>query len=153
MVVEQPRRVLIADDDPEIRGLLAAVLRQRGLTVDVASDGREAIDLIAEASFAVIILDLLMPRVDGFGVIDHLRGRDGGPMPVVLVVSGAEPRVIDALDPRVIHGIIHKPFDAHELANLVEACAEIRSRSAFETMAITAMLAGGPLISWLSRMT
>ena len=47
MVVEQTRRVLIADDDPGIRGLLASVLRQRGLTVDVASDGREAIDLIA----------------------------------------------------------------------------------------------------------
>ena len=73
--------------------------------------------------------------------------------PVVLVITGAEPRVVDALDARVIHGIIHKPFDAHELANLVEACAEIRSRSAFETMAITAMLAGGPLISWLSRMS
>jgi len=153
MVAEQPRRVLVADDDPEIRSLLAAVLRQRGLTVDVASDGREAIDRIAASSFAVIVLDLLMPNVDGFGVIDHLRARDGGPMPVVLVVSGAEPRVIDALDPRVIHGIIRKPFDADELANLVEACAEIRSRSAFETMAITAMIAGGPLISWLSRMS
>jgi DNA-binding response OmpR family regulator len=153
MVVGQLRRVLIADDDSEIRNLLASVLRQRGLTVDVASDGREAIDLISETSFAVIILDLLMPNVDGFGVIDHLRGRDGAADSVVLVITGAEPRVIKALDPRVIHGIIRKPFDAHELANLVEACAEIRSRSAFETMAITAMLAGGPLISWLSRMS
>ena len=153
MAAYQPRRVLIADDDPELRGVLSTVLRQRGLTVDEASDGREAIDLLAEAPFAVVILDLLMPNVDGFGVIDHLRARDGGAMPVVLVVTGAEPPIVNALDPRVIHGIIHKPFDVHELANLVEACAEIRSSGAFETMAITAMLAGGPLISWLSRMS
>jgi CheY-like chemotaxis protein len=151
MVVEQSRRVLVADDDVEIRQLLSSVLRQQGLTVDLAEDGKEALDRLAETSYAVVVLDLLMPNIDGFGVIDQLRVREGKPMPIVLVVTGAEPRVIDTLDARVIHGIIRKPFDAEELGNLVAACADLRNRSAFETMAMAAMLAGPPFFSWLSR--
>jgi CheY-like chemotaxis protein len=146
MIIEQSRRVLVADDDEEIRNLLSSVFRLQGLAVDLASDGREALDLIAETNYEVIVLDLLMPVVDGFAVIDHLRTASRHPMPVVLVITGAEQRIVEALDARVIHGIIRKPFDAKELATLVTACAEIRGKNAFETMAIAAMLAGTPLM-------
>jgi CheY-like chemotaxis protein len=151
MLIEPSKRVLVADDDSVIREILTAAFRRQGLAVDLAADGREALDRIGTTAYAVIVLDLLMPNVDGFAVIDHLRALDGGPMPVVLVITGAELGLVGALDARIIHGVIRKPFDPEELANVVAACADIRNRSAFETMAMAAILAGPQFISWLTR--
>ena len=150
---EQPKRILVVDDDAEIRGMLATALRPHGLIVDLAENGREALDLLRENVYTVMVLDLLMPVADGFTVLDGLRARDAQPMPVVLVLTGAETRVVRQLDPRVVHGIIKKPFDLHDLTDLVVACADIRGRGAFEAMALAAVVAGSPLMAWLSRMS
>jgi hypothetical protein len=72
-------------------------------------------------------------------------------MPVVLVLTAADQGLIDRLDPNLIHGLIRKPFDPEEVADVIAACAEIRGRSTFETMALAAMLAGGPLVSLLTK--
>ncbi len=148
MSAAQQKRVLVVDDDPAIRELLRSVLRRCDLIVDEAEDGAEALDLLKENSYSVILLDLLMPVVDGYTVIEKL---DSMSSPVVLVITGAEHTALRQLDSRKIHGILRKPFDADELANLVVACAEIKSRSSFETMAISAMIASGPLLAWLHR--
>jgi CheY-like chemotaxis protein len=150
MNAEQQKRVLVVDDDPIIRQLLVWTLRQHSLNVDEAGDGAEALALIKEHQYAVILLDLLMPVVDGFGVLDALRGPEIPLQPVVLVITGADRADTDGLDPQRIHGIVKKPFDPEELASLVVACAEIRGRNAFGTMAI-AMLAGSPLLALLNR--
>jgi two-component system OmpR family response regulator len=147
---ENEKRILIADDDPDVRNIVGSVLRRRGLEVDVVHDGREAIGVLSDQRYSVIVLDLLMPGVDGFGVLDAIVHAKWTPLPVVLVLTGAEQPVVDRLDPQRIHGIVRKPFDPEELASLVVACAEIRTRGGFETMAL-AMLAGSPLIAWLSR--
>ena len=143
------RHVLVIDDDASVRHMLAAALRQRKLVVDEAPDGRDAIALLAEHRYSVVLVDLLMPDVDGFGVIDAIDG--GASPPIVLVVSGAEPSVIDRIDARKIHGIVRKPFDPLEIAEIVSACAEIRGRSAFEIMAYATVIAGAPLIALLDR--
>ena len=143
------KRVLIVDDDATIREMLVSVLRRRDLTVDVAGDGKEALDLLKEHRYSVVLLDLLMPNVDGFGVIDNLDSAIS--TPVVLVITGADRALIRKLDPQRIHGVVNKPFDAEDLATLVVACAEIKSRSPFETMAISAMIAGGPFLAWLNK--
>src|SRR4051794_20546509 len=150
---EQPKRVLVVDDDPEIRGLLATAFRQQGLTVDIAEDGREALALLSETAYAVMVLDLLMPRTDGFAVLDRLPTREGRAQPVVIVLTAAEQRLVGALDPRVVHGIIRKPFDVQDLTTLVVACADIRGRAPFEAMALAAVMAGSPLMAWLTRLS
>ncbi|PYQ50868.1 MAG: hypothetical protein DMF59_09660 [Acidobacteria bacterium] len=147
MSVPPAKRVLIVDDDATIRELLESVLRRRDLTVDVASDGREALALLKENSYAVVLLDLLMPNVDGFGVIEKLESAISSP--VVLVITAADRALVRKLDPQKIHGVVNKPFDSEELADLVVACAEIKSRTPFEAMAISAMIAGGPFLAWL----
>lgn len=143
------KRVLIVDDDATIRELLVSVLRRRDLMVDVAGDGREALDLLKENSYSVVLLDLLMPNVDGFGVIENLGSAIS--TPVVLVITGADRALIRQLDPQRIHGVVNKPFDAEDLATLVVACAEIKSRSPFEAMVISAVIAGGPFLAWLNK--
>src|SRR5437899_11117815 len=145
-----PRRVLIVDDDATIRELLASVLRDRDLTVDEAADGQKALDLLRENSYAVVLLDLLMPNVDGFGVLDQLGSAIS--TPVVLVITGADRALLTQLDPQKIQGVVRKPFDIEDLADVVLACAEIKSRGAFEAMAISAMIAGGPLVAWVNRL-
>lgn len=149
MTPEQHRRVLVVDDDPEIRALLGAVLRQRSLIVDEASDGREAIALLHENAYSVVLLDLLMPVLDGFTVLDSMS--DGlAVQPIVLVITGADRAHMQALDSRRIHGILRKPLIAQEVADVVEACVDIRGRSAFETMALTTMITSAPILALLS---
>ncbi|HEX6177688.1 MAG TPA: response regulator, partial [Thermoanaerobaculia bacterium] len=120
------KRILIVEDDGEVRAMIGSALRQRGLTVDEAPGGQEAIDLVRENRYAVILLDLLMPHPDGFAVLDELDSPQS--LPVVLVVIGADRSVIDQLDSQRIHGVVRKPFDPDDLAALVVACSEIRAR-------------------------
>jgi len=145
------KRVLVVDDDADIRAMLGFALQCHALTVDEACDGNEALALMKDHQYAVVILDLLMPNLDGAGVLDAMNRPDLAPPPVVLVITGAERSEIARLDPRRIHGVMRKPFDPEELAEVVAACAEIRSRAPFGTMAIATMIAGGPLLALLNR--
>ena len=94
----QQRRVLVVDDDATIRALLGSILRRRDLEVDEAADGQEALDLLRQNSYAVVLLDLLMPNVDGFGVLDEFGSAIS--TPVVLVITGADRSLIKQLDPQ-----------------------------------------------------
>jgi len=144
------KRVLVVDDDADIRAMLGVALQGRALTVDEARDGHEALALMKDHQYAVIVLDLLMPGLDGAGVLAGMDSTDAPP-PVVLVITAADRREIARLDPRRIHGVVRKPFDPEELAEVVAACAELRSRKAFGTMAIATMIAGSPLLALLNR--
>src|ERR1051325_1917379 len=134
MTSDHHRRVRIVDDDADIRGLLLTALRMKALHVDTATDGQEAIDLLRQHSYGVVILDLFMPVTDGFAVLDMLEKESV--QPIVLVVTGADQSTIGRLDARRIHGVVKKPFDVEELASVVAACADVRSMRGFETMAI-----------------
>ena len=148
--MEGYKRVLVVDDDADTVRLLQTVLTQRGLSVDCALDGDEALDLLRTNRYACVLLDLLMPRVDGFAVLEALKNQDVFSPSVVLVITGADRSAIDRLDSDLIHGIVRKPFDPEDLAALVAACAEIKGRGGFETMAI-AMLSSAPFLSLLQR--
>jgi CheY-like chemotaxis protein len=147
--VEPRSRILIVDDEPPVRRMLVAALREKPVHIDVAGDGSEAIELLREHQYTVVLLDLMLPVVDGFAVLDAIG--EGAGKPVVLVVSGADGSVLRRLDRARIHGIVRKPFDPVELADIVGACAEIRGRSAFETMAYATMLSGAPLLAILVK--
>lgn len=151
-MVEHHKRVLIAEDDAGLRLLLAATIRRRGLHVDEAADGEEALALATANRYSVMLLDLLMPVMNGFGVLEQISNDDAPPPPVVLVITGADRAIVERLGAHRIHGVVRKPFDAEEIASVVVACAEIRERTSFETMAIATMLAGGPFLALLNRL-
>ena len=143
------KRVLVVDDDATIREILHSALSRRDLIIDQAADGGEALELLRQNSYSVVLLDLLMPNIDGFGVLEEIGSAIS--TPVVLVITGADRSLLTQLDAQRIHGVVRKPFDPEDIATLVVACAEIKSRGAFEAMAISAMIAGGPLLAWLNR--
>jgi CheY-like chemotaxis protein len=151
MIEAELKRVLVVDDDEDVRRMLTTVLERAAIVVDTARDGHEAMEFAREHRYSVILLDLLMPVADGFYVLAEMQSQPLDSPPVVLVVTGAERSVIDQLDPQRIHGIIRKPFDPEEVASVVVACADIKSRSSYGTMAIATMMAGGPILALLNR--
>ena len=150
MVVQ--KRVLVVDDDAGVRDLLQSALSRCDLTVDTAATGADAVELLRQQQYAVVLLDLMMPDVNGFDILERIAGGDVASPPVVLVITGAERSALARLDPQRIHGIIRKPFDPEEIARLVVACADIKSRSPFGPMAIATMLAGSPFLALLNRL-
>jgi two-component system KDP operon response regulator KdpE len=106
-------RVLVVDDEPQIRRALAINLRARGYEVDLAEDGRAALELAARFHPDVVILDLGLPELDGVEVIRGLRGWSRVPI-VVLSVRDAEGDKVAALDAGA-DDYVTKPFGMDEL--------------------------------------
>lgn len=116
-------RVLVVDDEPAIRALVAKIVERAGHPVDSARDGAEAIEKLEAQHYAVVVLDLMMPIVDGYGLIEHLKRR-GGPRPAIIVVSAGDSAALRQLDGSVVHSIIRKPFDIDVLGDLITAAAQ-----------------------------
>lgn len=113
-------RVLTVDDSPSMRALLLHALTAQGFEVDQAEDGEAALQWLASNEVDVIITDINMPRLDGFGLIEGLRNSTrhaDRPILVLSTESSAEKkqRARDA----GATGWIVKPFDAEKLANAV----------------------------------
>jgi CheY-like chemotaxis protein len=115
-------RVLVADDDNSIRQLVRTIVHREGIAVDEASDGYEAIEKLKETQYAVILLDLMMPRVDGFGVIEYLKDHPSPRKPIVLVITAYADQKFKGVDPDVVAGVVRKPFEIAEIGNLVKLC-------------------------------
>ena len=81
-----------------------------------------AIEKLAEAHYSIIVLDLMMPIVDGYALIEHLRNRGGRP-PAIIVISASDSAALRTLDGAMVHSIIRKPFDIDVLGDLVVAAA------------------------------
>lgn len=82
-------RVLVCDDDPGTRLLLKRILaRDHGALVTEAEDGRHAVELLAKSEFDLLVLDLIMPGLDGVGVLKTLRARTKSANLPVVILSG-----------------------------------------------------------------
>jgi len=107
--------VLVVDDEPDIVDFLTTVLRDEGYPTYTACDGIEALAQIEKVGPALVILDLMMPRMSGFDVLDVLRGKAGShPSVVVLSAKSTHQDIVDALE-RGADDFIAKPFDLEDL--------------------------------------
>lgn len=123
MTETQPPRVLVADDEDAIRTLVVRLLRRAGFQPVEATDGQHAIEQLDAAAFDAVVLDLMMPRVDGFGVVEHLIETQPRMMEKTVVMT-AFPKT--AARERLHHlcRVLSKPFDTEELIQLVRSCSE-----------------------------
>ena len=80
-------RILVVDDEPDARGWLGAMLSRDGWEVETAVDGRDALDRIDRAMPDLIVLDLMMPVMDGFAFLHALRARDDAARVHVVVLD------------------------------------------------------------------
>jgi len=103
-----PASVLVVDDDPAVRRLTQQVLHREGWTVVQAENGRMGLRRVEENRPAIIILDLLMPDMDGFEFLDALRQSDGLPSIPIIVLTAKD---LTAADRRSLNGSVAKVLD------------------------------------------
>jgi len=113
------RRALVVEDDPAIRKLVEKLLSRRGIIIDSAHDGREAIAKLDGGDYSIVVLDLMMPEANGYEVISHMKSKRLT-MPVV-VVSAVSQQALANLDFDVVKMVISKPFDVHDFTEKIAA--------------------------------
>jgi len=121
-------RVLVIEDETRMAGLLKRALQEEGHAVDVAADGQEGLWLATENAYAAIVLDVMLPGLDGFGVCRRLR-ESGSWVPVLMLTArdavGDRVRGLDAgADDYLV-----KPFSLLELAARLRALARRDDRA------------------------
>jgi DNA-binding response OmpR family regulator len=111
------------DDDDPIRSMLAKVIERRDLQVETARGGAEAIHLIDENEYDCVILDLMMPHIDGFAVLRYMRDHHPNLLRHTIIASAIpEAEILRRLDDDVFR--IHlKPFEIASLLNDIDDCA------------------------------
>ena len=117
------RRALVVDDDAAIRILVARVLTRNDFQVDLARDGAEAIEKMLAHDYCVVVLDLMMPRIDGFAVVKYLTEHLPDRLRNVIVMTAFGTKAISTVSPPVSR-IIEKPFD---IGNLIHQITEHRA--------------------------
>lgn len=120
-IFEKPN-VLLVDDNEAVCTLVSAVLRHEFL-VDCLHDGTEAIERLGTKQYAAIILDLRMPNVDGFGVLDFLKANQPETTSRVLILTAAPSTAnLARVEEYGVCGVISKPFEIDALITAVKDC-------------------------------
>ncbi len=113
--------ILLVEDDADSRGTLAAILLAEGYDVLTAGDGREALEMLARERPALIVLDLIMPGMDGWQFLQRLNRDDDFAMIPVVVASAAD------REPAGVAGFFAKPLDVSGLLKTVRDTLEKRA--------------------------
>jgi signal transduction histidine kinase len=116
-------RILVVDDEPQVRAMLVALLGRAGHTVAQAADGQEAIERAGREQWDLIISDMTMPRLDGPGLLQQLRAQ-GVATPVILVTGRVDSEGLARARSSDACAVLAKPFEAVRLLALVAAAIE-----------------------------
>ncbi|HEY0590530.1 MAG TPA: response regulator [Thermoanaerobaculia bacterium] len=111
MVSERPRALVVDDDEP-IRTMITRVLARDGYDVESARDGKEAIEKLEADAYDFVILDLMMPRVDGFGVLRYLKKHRPERLSSVILATAM---YADNIAAEPVAAVLTKPFDVGDL--------------------------------------
>ena len=113
-----PRRVLVIDDEPDIRELVKAGIEySTGWTVFVAGSGKEGITMAGSTQPDVILLDVMMPDMDGFSTVEQLRASDSTRnIPILLLTAKVQAADCERFKQWPVSGVLAKPFNPTALA-------------------------------------
>lgn len=115
------RRILVIDDDLAIRVLLQAVLRRMKFDVELAEDGADGLEKLGKGSFDLILLDLMMPRLNGYEFIEKIAAQEGD-RPHIVVFTAAGKRGVDKIPASSVCNAILKPFDLDRFIEIIAEC-------------------------------
>ena len=114
-------RILAVDDSPTIRALVSRALKAAGFEVFLASDGVEGVGALEDADPHLIITDINMPRLDGFGLIESVRARaDYGGVPILVLTTESGADLKARARAAGATGWIVKPFDDAQLISIID---------------------------------
>lgn len=109
-----PPLILVADDDPDILDVLSEILADEGHRVQTAAHGAEALDLALAEVPDLVLIDLMMPVLDGAGFCRAYRDA-GGRAPIVLITAAEPSRLPELVESSGANGCIVKPFTIDEI--------------------------------------
>ena len=113
--------ILVIDDDPSIRSLLTDVLEVEGFDVRTAEDGFAGLRQIAAERPDCVVLDVMMPGMDGHAVLQRIRAADGGPdLPVVMLTAAADDAQAWQAWTEGVDYFLAKPFEPDELLRYLD---------------------------------
>ncbi|MFH1239228.1 MAG: response regulator transcription factor [bacterium] len=114
-----PNKILITDDEPNIVKLVKVRLESNGYEVITAASGTECINKIVQEEPDLVILDIMMPKMDGYDTLiavkEMFAENEDEPPPVLIMTARADSRIRDMLENEEVRGYIIKPFKAEEL--------------------------------------
>jgi CheY-like chemotaxis protein len=113
-------KILVVEDDDSIRKLVITALRRHHFNPEGVGDGESALARLREEHYAVIVLDLMMPRMTGWQLLDALRELPQKTVPPVVVMTAVAETT--KLDPYLVKSVIRKPFDVELLCDVVSGC-------------------------------
>ena len=119
-------RLLLAEDEPALSKALTAILERNNYSVDTVFDGQEALDFLESDNYDGVILDIMMPKVDGIEVLKRIREK-GSTIPVLLLTAKSE------IDDKVVgldagaNDYLTKPFNSRELLARIRAMTRVLS--------------------------
>ena len=117
-------KILIVEDDTAIRTLLVAALRREPLEVHTAGDGVLALEHLRVHRYAVVLLDLMLPRLNGYELLQSLdEVVPSNTPPVVIVMTAFDAAAVKRLGSMRVQAILHKPFDVERLVEIIRDCA------------------------------
>src|SRR5579862_3786609 len=121
------QKILVAEDEPEVRGYLDVALRWLGYSVELTEDGEEALARLREngGDYSLLLLDLIMPRKDGLETLREVRQFDTG-LPIIMLSSASSPlHVVDAIKSGA-NDFLAKPVSHDDLIKAIQKALRIR---------------------------
>lgn len=123
--MNQPENILIVDDEPNIILTLDFALKKKGYETMIARDGDEALELLNKNKIDLILLDIMMPKVDGLEVVKHIKSSDNlKNTKIILLSAKSKPKDVELGFSLGVDDYVTKPFS---MKNLMERIKEIIS--------------------------
>jgi DNA-binding response OmpR family regulator len=120
--MEAGKRLLIADDDPDISDLLESYFRKAGYDVTVTVNGKEALQKAQEARYDLVLLDVMMPYIDGYHVASEISSFYGNDCPKIIIMTSRDTASEKGI--AMLSGaseVVQKPFTLEELEGKIKA--------------------------------
>ncbi|MFE7778832.1 response regulator transcription factor [Streptomyces sp. NPDC057445] len=147
---EPPRRILVVDDDPTVTEVVTSYLKNAGFVVDTAADGHEALACAASGRPDLVVLDLMLPGMDGIDVCRTMRQNSPAPAIIMLTARGEEEDRVLGLEVGA-DDYVTKPFSPRELVLRVGSVLRRRAAVAVETGAGTLLKAADLVVDPAAR--
>lgn len=117
-------RILIAEDEADLNSIVSQKLKSDGYSVDSCFDGREAMDILSYTDYDAVILDIMMPKADGYAVLQYLRGRGNATPVLFLTAKDSVADRVRGLDSGANDYLV-KPFSLEELSARLRAMTRV----------------------------
>ncbi|MFC2061628.1 response regulator [Elusimicrobiota bacterium] len=128
-------KILLTDDEADMLELLRSRFAVNNWEVITAQDGRECIEKIMTAAPDLVILDIVMPKLDGYNVLNEIKNLEEEnenikQIPIIILTASTGAQVEEFVKDERICSCIRKPFDTEELLNMINECLERKAVSA-----------------------